>query len=201
MLHASGFSPLCDDARAACRRLGLTHHVLRDYCHLDHDQHDLGGKSRSFQRCWRIQSASSTKRHSLLDEDPVTHFVVLPNLQGNEGMLRETLDNLCYSLVAEKCTRIVLAMEAREGPNTRDKNECLMAATGHLFEEMMATFHPPGVAGGWQARSSNVQRALRQLGKKNGVEHFQRDLSSVFMAVSQETHTTSQCTCSLPSTA
>ena len=27
----------------------------------------------------------------------VTHFVVLPNLQEDEGMLRETLENLCYS--------------------------------------------------------------------------------------------------------
>ena len=89
-------------------------------------------------------------------------------------MLRETLENLCYSPSAEKCTRIVLAMEAREGPNTQDKGECLMAATGHLFEEMMATFHPPGVAGGRQARSSNVQWALRQLWKKNGVERPQQ---------------------------
>ena len=121
-------SPLCDDARAACRRLGLTHHVLRDYCHLDHDQHDLGGKSRKFQRCWHMHSASSINRHSLLDEDPVTHFVVLPNLQEDEGMLRETLENLCCSPLAENCMRVVLAMEAREGPNTQDKAEHLMAA-------------------------------------------------------------------------
>ena len=40
---------------------------------------------------------------------------------------------------AEKYMRIVLAMEAREGPNTQDKAERLMAATGHLFEDMMAT--------------------------------------------------------------
>ena len=60
-----------------------------------------------------------------------------------------------------------------------------MTATGHLFEDMTATYHPPGVAGGWQARSSNVQFqwASRQLWKKNGVEHFKGDLSSVFMAV------------------
>ena len=36
-----------------------------------------------------------------------------------------------------------------------------MAATGHLFDDMTATCHPPGVAGGWQARSSNNQWAFR----------------------------------------
>ena len=37
--------------------------------------------------------------------------------------------------------RIVLAMEAREGPNAEDKAERLMVTTGHIFEEMMATYH------------------------------------------------------------
>ena len=32
---------------------------------------------------------------------------------------------------------IVLAMEAREGPKTRDEAEHLMAATGHIFEDMI----------------------------------------------------------------
>ena len=58
-----------------------------------------------------------------------------------------------------------------------------MAATGYLFEDMTATYHPPGVAGGWQARSSNTQRGFRQLWKKSGVEHLQRDLGGVSMAV------------------
>ena len=35
-------------------------------------------------------------------------------------------------------------MEAREGPDNEDKAEFLMAATGHLFEVLMATYHPPG---------------------------------------------------------
>ena len=87
--------------------------------------------------------------------------------------------------------RIVLATEAREGLNTQDKAERLNAETGHLIEEMVATFHPPGVAGGWQAKSSNVQWALRQLWMENGVEHFQFDLSSVFMAVGVLTRDTS----------
>ena len=71
--------------------------------------------------------------------------------------------------------RIVLAMEAREGPNTQDKAERLMAATGHLFEDMMATYHPPGIAGKVAGKSPNTQWAFRQLWKQYGVELFQRD--------------------------
>ena len=40
---------------------------------------------------------------------------------------------------------IELAMEAREGPDPEDKAEFHMAATGHLFQNVMATCHPPGI--------------------------------------------------------
>ena len=43
--------------------------------------------------------------------------------------------------------RVVLAMEGLEGPNTQDRAGRLKAATGHLFEEMMATYHSLGIAG------------------------------------------------------
>ena len=49
------------------------------------------------------------------EEDPVTHFVVLPNLQKDEGMLRDTLVNLCRSPFAEKHMRNVLAIGAGYG--------------------------------------------------------------------------------------
>ena len=58
-----------------------------------------------------------------------------------------------HSPLAEKHLHMALAMEAREGPTIQDKGECLMAATGHLFEDMTATYHPHGVAGGWQCTS------------------------------------------------
>ena len=68
---------------------------------IDYGQHDLGCKSRNFQRrfvgAWLMRSASSISLHSSLEEEPVTHFVALPNLQEDEGMLRETLENLCRS--------------------------------------------------------------------------------------------------------
>ena len=62
--------------------------------------------------------------------------------------------------------RIVLAMEAREGPNAEDKAERLMVTTGLIFEEMMATYHSLGIAGMVAGKSSNTQWAFRQLWKK-----------------------------------
>ena len=44
-----------------------------------------------------------------------------------------------FSPSVEKHVHIVLAMEAREGPNTQDKVECVTTASGHLFENVMAT--------------------------------------------------------------
>ena len=36
-------------------------------------------------QCWHMCSSSSNNRHSSLEEDPDTHFVVLPNLQERRG--------------------------------------------------------------------------------------------------------------------
>ena len=56
--------------------------------------------------------------------------------------------------------RIVLALEAREGPNTQDKAERLLAAIGHLFEDMMATHHPLGFAGKVAGKAPNTQHPV-----------------------------------------
>ena len=57
----------------------------------------------------------------LLEEDPVAHFVILPNYEEDETVLRETLENLGCSPSAKKHMRMVLAMDR------------LVAATGHLL--------------------------------------------------------------------
>ena len=80
-----------------------------------------------------------------LEEDPVAHFVILPNFEEDETVLRETLEILGCSPSAEKHMSMVLALDR------------LVAATGHLFEEVMATSHPPGVAGDVAETSSNTQ--------------------------------------------
>ena len=91
--------------------------------------------------------------------------------------------NVVRSPSAEKHGRIVLTMEALECPNTQVQAEHLMAVSGHLFEDIMATFHPPGITGEVACKSSKTQWAFRQLWKKYGVELHQLDLGSVFPTV------------------
>ena len=74
----------------------------------------------------------------MVKEDPVTYVVVLPYFLEDEAVLRETLENLGRSSPAEKHMRVVLATDARKGPHSHDKAECLIAATGHLVK----TVHP-----------------------------------------------------------
>ena len=109
-----------------------------------------------------LRSASSFNWHSFFEGDQVTHSVVVPDFHEHGAVYSVTLGNLGHSLSAEKQICIVLAMEARVGPNTQDRAEHLTAATGHLFKEVMATCHPPGIAGDVAETSSNTQCALRQ---------------------------------------
>ena len=74
-------------------------------------------------------------------------------------------------------------MEAREGPNTQDQAGRLMVASGHLFEDVTATYHPPCIDGEVAETSSNTQFAFRQHWKKYRVDCHRHDLSSVFMTV------------------
>ena len=75
-----------------------------------------------------------------------THFVVLPDNSEDETMHRETLEKFGRS-PATGNKRTVLTMEGLEGPSTQDKAERFMTATGHHPEDVVATCHPPGIAG------------------------------------------------------
>ena len=92
VLHASTFSPLCDDARSPW--------------HLDHGQYELAGKSRKFSVAVLL-GASAVRRRPI----GVTHFFVVPNCQEDEAILRETLEDLGRSPSAKKHVRMVLAMK------------------------------------------------------------------------------------------
>ena len=74
--------------------------------------------------------------------------------------------NISAAHLRQKNVHIVLAKEAREGPNAEDKAERLMAATGNHLEDMMADRHPLGIAGDVAGKSSDTQSAFRQLWKK-----------------------------------
>ena len=43
--------------------------------------------------------------------------------------------------------RIALTLEVSEGPSAQDEAERLMAATGHLLQDVVSTFHQLGVVG------------------------------------------------------
>ena len=83
---------------------------------------------------------------------------------------------------AEKHMCLVLALQARQGPNTQDQAERLMATTGHLFEEMMATYHSLGIAGK-VAGNHPTHSGPSDSSGRNVVELHQRELSNVFMTV------------------
>ena len=53
---------------------------------------------------------------------------------------------LCFEK-PEEHDHTVWAVEALECPNTQVQAGCLRSATGHLFEHVMATYHPLGIAG------------------------------------------------------
>ena len=70
---------------------------------------------------------------------------------------------------AEKYVHMVSAMEARECPNTHVQTQRLMAIRGRVFEDMMATHIPPGIAGESAGRSSNIQWVYGQLWRNHSV--------------------------------
>ena len=77
----------------------------------------------NFQQRWRVVHPFCFvgQLALVLEEDPVAHFVILPNYEEDETVLRETLESRGCSLSAEKHMRMVLAMDR------------LVAATGHLL--------------------------------------------------------------------
>ena len=139
-------------------------------------------RSRNFQQHWRRRPALSIDSHTLLEGDPVAHFVVLPNYQEDESMHQETLENLGSSPPTEKHKCIVLTMKGRVRTlETKPSVSWQRLATNSrtrwppiiqlvLLERRLAS-------------SSNVQWAIRQLWRKCGVGLHPSNLSSGFMTV------------------
>ena len=131
----------------AGRLVAATGHLLEDVMVAHHStwycwrgcgniQHPVCLPTASEDTEWIFTRATSVVWSS--PSAMLTHFAT----QDDEAMFEGTR-KLGRSLSAEKHMRTVFAMEAQEGPNAQDKAEGLMAVSGHLFEDMMATFHPP----------------------------------------------------------
>jgi cellulose synthase/poly-beta-1,6-N-acetylglucosamine synthase-like glycosyltransferase len=120
---------------------------------------------------WRMRRDSNKDWHAkfvkLKEEDPDTtdaaHFVILPNYNEEETMLKETLESLGRAPMAQSRVRVILAMEQREGPGVEEKASRLIAETSHLFAGISATFHPPGLRGEIPGKSSNTQWAFHKV--------------------------------------
>lgn len=145
----------------------------------------------SMYGAYKLRQGTRIDWHALLEDlqndDPtmidVLHIVLLPNYMENENMLRDTLENLGRSPMARSRTRIVLAMEAREGASGREKADRLIQQTSHLFADIFATYHPQDLPGEIAGKSSNTQWAYRQAMHQYGPMLLGCDTSRVFVTV------------------
>jgi len=134
---------------------------------------------------------SSIDWHAKLEElqanDPaaneVMHIILLPNYKENENMMMETLQVLSKSPMARTRTRVVLAMEAREGEGVKEKAERLVQKTSHLFADIFATYHPPDLPGEVAGKSSNTQWAYRAAMRRFEPIMLGCDFSRIFITV------------------
>eukprot|EP00421_Protoceratium_reticulatum_P062992 CAMPEP_0168403798 /NCGR_PEP_ID=MMETSP0228-20121227/24313_1 /TAXON_ID=133427 /ORGANISM="Protoceratium reticulatum, Strain CCCM 535 (=CCMP 1889)" /LENGTH=642 /DNA_ID=CAMNT_0008417409 /DNA_START=29 /DNA_END=1957 /DNA_ORIENTATION=+ len=139
----------------------------------------------------KVRKATATDWHARLlqvqEVDPegssCLHVVILPNYRENERMLKETLDNIGNSPLAPTRIRVVLAMEAREGPAGHEKAERLIQQTSHLFADIFATYHPENLPGEVAGKSSNTQWAYRAALARYAGQLSKRDPARVFISV------------------
>lgn len=98
-------------------------------------------------------------------------------------MLQKTVENIGRSAMARDSIRVVLAMEAREGVSGQQKANRIIANTSHLFADMMAAYHPEGIAGEIAGKSSNTQWAYRAACQRWGALLERLDASKVLLTV------------------
>lgn len=92
------------------------------------------------------------------------HIIMLPNYKEDEHMMSETIQNLAKSHMAKSGhVVVVLAMEAREGPDGKAKADRLIQKHGRDFKDMFATYHPKDIQGEIAGKSSNTQWAFREV--------------------------------------
>eukprot|EP00441_Pelagodinium_beii_P000770 CAMPEP_0197688468 /NCGR_PEP_ID=MMETSP1338-20131121/105489_1 /TAXON_ID=43686 ORGANISM="Pelagodinium beii, Strain RCC1491" /NCGR_SAMPLE_ID=MMETSP1338 /ASSEMBLY_ACC=CAM_ASM_000754 /LENGTH=479 /DNA_ID=CAMNT_0043270683 /DNA_START=27 /DNA_END=1463 /DNA_ORIENTATION=- len=109
----------------------------------------------------------------------VHHIVILPNYMEHEPMLKETLDNLGKSPMAN-VMQVVLAMECRER-GAMEKAGRIIEEKKHLFADVCATFHPAGLPNETAGKSSNSQWAFSETSARCAGRDW--DTSLVFVSV------------------
>merc|ERR1719446_1761765 len=104
------------------------------------------------------------------DAADVTHLIILPNYKEDASILSSTLTALAQAH-GSGAFRIMLAMEAREGPKAIERAEYLKEQFGHKFARLSAAVHPLGLVQEHltgasvpevPGKSSNLKWAVRQ---------------------------------------
>lgn len=76
----------------------------------------------------------------------IGHLIVIPNYAEDEELLAQTLSSLAEAEGAKDHFRVVLAMEAREGPEGLEKASRLRTRFSERFQSLTVTSHPLGLA-------------------------------------------------------
>lgn len=140
---------------------------------------------------WRMRRAADTDWNARLKSAQESckgsadymHIVILPNYMEDEEMMLDTLANIGVSPSSKENIRVVLGMEAREGPRGKDKAERLIKSTGHLFKDIFAAYHPVGLPGEIAGKSPNTQWAYRAALDRYKSELAGIDPARVFLSV------------------
>ena len=122
-----------------------------------------------FREARKILAALLRERNTSVCEGPNTQeklSISWPQLAATARTLFSTDFHLALRAVPPSAgihVRMVFTMETRAGLDTEYQAGRLTAVSGHLFKDMMATHHHPGVAGEVPDTSSNIKWAFRQV--------------------------------------
>jgi len=154
----------------------------------------LGGQSKieiaaatDFKEKWAIEKAAVEQRRSDphnasdspssgaspdMDWDDVYHVVVLANYKEHLHIMREALDSLAASPMAQRRIIMVLACEEREAGASK-KADTLIGEYRDKFKHFFATHHPDGMPGEVPSKASNMHWATAR------VSEYINDLADV----------------------
>lgn len=126
----------------------------------------------------RFKRMRQTRQAQCREDDVwnnVTHFVIIPNFNERESIMRQSLNSLAQQSMARRQIIPVLAMEARE-VNVEQKAKKLVSDYILQFKDVLYTIHPAGLPGETPGKGSNSNYAWRY-----GVKEYidQRSVSEI----------------------
>ncbi|MFH0942749.1 MAG: glycosyltransferase family 2 protein [Candidatus Beckwithbacteria bacterium] len=130
---------------------------------------------------YRIKAAELfdwlNEAQSFLDWKRVHHIIVIPTYQEPLNTLRRTLKNLSKQTFPKENLTVVVAFEAREGINAREKAKKLKTEFKGIFGNLMMEFHPD-LEGEVKGKSSNIAWGAK-LAKKRLVDEQKKDIDYI----------------------